>query len=482
MTTSLLSPNIKTANHNKLFSPKFNVVKKDWKNDSNCNPSLFQDNSISKDRFITTIHKTLGRVISSNEKLPEPSESPSIHLNAQNNIIYKESVAKACGIELHSRILKYQQEAPERRSSKNSTSSKPTSTESSNNTDINSTKTKHKLAAAHSRSRRIPTTAHKVLDAPGFLDDFYLNLLEWSSENLLAIALEDTVYVWNSTTGSVNSVAQSGANITSLSWSDDGSYLSVAKDNIIEIYDIETNQKLRQMTGMDSRVGVHKWHDHLITSGTRSGSMHHHDVRISNHIVSNLNGHQGEVCGIEWRSDGFQLCSGGNDNIVNIWDARSTSPQFTKTAHTAAVKALSWCPSQLSLLATGGGSADKKIHFWNTITGARVNTIDTGSQISSLSWGYANGIGREICATHGYPDNSITMWAYPSLQKTGTVVNAHDSRILQSALSPDGLILGTVAADESLKFWKFFDLPKHKSESSSSLISEDRSLGKIMTI
>ncbi len=32
------------------------------------------------------------------------------------------------------------------------------------------------------------------------------------------------------------------------------------------------------------------------------------------------------------------LASGGNDNMVNIWDARSSQPKITKSNHQAAVK------------------------------------------------------------------------------------------------------------------------------------------------
>jgi cell division cycle 20-like protein 1 (cofactor of APC complex) len=32
----------------------------------------------------------------------------------------------------------------------------------------------------------VHTTAYKVLDAPSLKDDFYLNLVEWSSKNVLA--------------------------------------------------------------------------------------------------------------------------------------------------------------------------------------------------------------------------------------------------------------------------------------------------------
>ena len=60
-------------------------------------------------------------------------------------------------------------------------------------------------------------------------------------------------------------------------------------------------------------------------------------------------------------------------------------PMHRMTAHAAAVKALAWCPFQSNLLASGGGTADRCIKFWNTHTGALLNSIDTGSQVTCLS-------------------------------------------------------------------------------------------------
>lgn len=47
----------------------------------------------------------------------------------------------------------------------------------------------------------------------------------------------------------------------------------------------------------------------------------------------------------------------------------------------AAVKALAWSPHQHGLLASGGGTADRCIRFWNTASGVPVNSLDTGSQV-----------------------------------------------------------------------------------------------------
>jgi len=46
----------------------------------------------------------------------------------------------------------------------------------------------------------------------------------------------------------------------------------------------------------------------------------------------------------------------------------------------AAVKAIAWSPHQHGLLASGGGTADRNIRFWNTASGAALTAIDTGSQ------------------------------------------------------------------------------------------------------
>jgi cell division cycle protein 20 (cofactor of APC complex) len=183
---------------------------------------------------------------------------------------------------------------------------------------------------------------------------------------------------------------------------------------------------------------------------------------------------------MEWRADGAQLATGANDNLVNIWDARSlAAPKFTKTNHRAAVKALSWCPWQSNLLATGGGSNDRQIYFWNTTTGARINHIPTDSQVTSLRWSTHY---KEIVSSGGFPDNSLSIWSYPSGVKN-MEVPAHESRVLHSCLSPDGQMLATAAADESLKFWKIFEKkPGQPSVAAAGTASTKASVVKQVTI
>lgn len=193
------------------------------------------------------------------------------------------------------------------------------------------------------------------------MDDYYLNLLDWSASNLLAIALAESVYIWNAETGEVgclcsvnNGDEESEEIVCSVRFSEDGSYLAVGTaSGLIHIYDLSTSSRIRTMSGHATRVPTLSWSGAILSSGSRDGAIWNSDVRVANHKVGEMRGHRAEVCGLEWRKDtglsgsaggasgGGQglLASGGNDNIVNVWDGRMLSaPKMVKSNHTAAVK------------------------------------------------------------------------------------------------------------------------------------------------
>ena len=354
-------------------------------------------------------------------------------------LAYESSLATACGVSLNTRILAFKPAPPE--------SSKPIDLRSQYNRPLKPAK-----AASAQFRRRVLTAPERVLDAPGLVDDYYLNLLDWSSGNQVAIGLERNVYVWSAESGTVSCLLETAADtyVSSVKWSGDGAYVGVGLGSgEVQIWDVEEGTKLRSMHGHDTRVGVMGWNKHILSTGARSGLVYNHDVRVAQHKVAELISHTSEVCGLEWRADGAQLATGGNDNLVSIWDARSLgTPKFQKTNHRAAVKALSWCPWQPNLLATGGGSYDRHIHFWNTTTGARTNSIDTGSQVTSLRWSNHY---KEIVSSSGFPDNSLSIWSYPTLVRN-VEIPAHETRVLHSCLSPDGQMLATAGEFRILLF------------------------------
>lgn len=152
----------------------------------------------------------------------------------------------------------------------------------------------------------------------------------------------------------------------------------------VEIWDAEREKKLRTMTGHELRVGSLAWNGSILSTGSRDRKILHRDVRVPEHYIRELKGHRQEVCGLKWNTQTDQLSSGGNDNKLFIWEKTNDQPLFRFPEHTAAVKAIAWSPHQRGLLASGGGTADRKIRYWNTLTGNLLSEWDTGSQVSSL--------------------------------------------------------------------------------------------------
>jgi len=203
-------------------------------------------------------------------------------------------------------------------------------------------------------------------------------------------------------------------------------------------------------------------------------------VRQSDQWLRKLVGHKQEVCGLKWNSEDGQLASGGNDNKLMVWEKLNAEPTFKWGEHSAAVKAIAWSPHQRGLLASGGGTADRTIKFWNTLISPHgassasiaaaassaseshppspsipanlLSSLDTGSRVCNLAWSKNS---NEIVSTHGYSQNQIIVWKYPSMTQVASLTG-HTYRVLYLAMSPDGQVIVTGAGDETLRFWNAF--------------------------
>jgi WD40 repeat protein len=76
------------------------------------------------------------------------------------------------------------------------------------------------LLSPRKQPRAVSKVPYKVLDAPELADDFYLNLVDWGSTNILGVGLGSCVYMWNSNSGKVTKLCDLGTedNVTSVSW------------------------------------------------------------------------------------------------------------------------------------------------------------------------------------------------------------------------------------------------------------------------
>lgn len=213
-------------------------------------------------------------------------------------------------------------------------------------------------------SRTLPTLPERVLDAPSFRDDFYLHLIDWSSDGTLAIALDASVYLWDEKDGEARlllglSECSSSRHryVSCIKWMSCGKMKTVlcvgTSDGEIAIWDTDGPSKMRTLkhpNKTSNRISSMSCSSFILSVGSKDGSIGHYDVRRKadplivqsfHSLTSNL----GEVCGLQWRPDGELLASGGNDNCVHIWErwsvSSSTGPLSPLTSfygHCSAVK------------------------------------------------------------------------------------------------------------------------------------------------
>ena len=336
----------------------------------------------------------------------------------------------------------------------------------------------------YKNQRKINQKPYKELLTSNLIDDFYLNLLDWSSKDQIAVGCTTNVVLWNNNKTqseillnypcgnleeSENFVEKY---VSSLIWSNEGDKLAVGHSlGCVEIYDVNKKKMISNYGGHTGRVGVVSWNGNIISSGSKDCNIITRDIRCKNNnenIIVRYLGHSQEVCGLKWSFDGSQLASGGNDNNLMIWNLHSTKPIMCNNSHLAAVKAIAWSPHHHNILVSGGGTADRTIRFWNTSTFENILKYDTGSQVCNLVFSKTS---NELISTHGFSLNQINIWKLPNLTKTATLIG-HTFRVLYLGLSPNGQNIVTGAGDQTLKFWNVF--PPFKADNNSNLFPSNR--------
>jgi cell division cycle 20-like protein 1 (cofactor of APC complex) len=99
-----------------------------------------------------------------------------------------------------------------------------------------------------------------MLDAPSLQDNFYLNLVDWSSANVLAVGLGSCVYLWSAATSKVTQLcdlSQTEDVVTSVAWSEGGRHLAVGSSRgEVQLWDASTQKLVRTMGGHSARPGL----------------------------------------------------------------------------------------------------------------------------------------------------------------------------------------------------------------------------------
>jgi meiosis-specific APC/C activator protein AMA1 len=194
-------------------------------------------------------------------------------------------------------------------------------------------------------------------------------------------------------------------------------------------------------------------------------------------FLTKISVHSQQICGLSFNGDGSLFATGGNDNLCCLFQSNAvlhglsgddeglgqvltaadgnhrvhtiegqavireivSGAEKHRWVHGAAVKAIAFCPWREGLVATGGGSNDKCIHFYHTSSGACLATISVSAQVTSLIWSTTR---REIAATFGYaqPEHPyrIAVFSWPECKQVAAIPWEGEHRALYAIPYPGG--------------------------------------------
>lgn len=134
----------------------------------------------------------------------------------------------------------------------------------------------------YSRVRKINKLPCKVLDAPALQDDFYLNLIDWSSSNQLAVGLGNCIYLWDADSSKVTKLCElHNATVTSVGWAVDGLVLAIGcSKGEVQLWDVTEMKEVRRLSGHETRVGSLAWNSTILATGSRDKTILLRDARV----------------------------------------------------------------------------------------------------------------------------------------------------------------------------------------------------------
>ncbi|KAJ3481398.1 hypothetical protein NLI96_g7687 [Meripilus lineatus] len=177
--------------------------------------------------------------------------------------------------------------------------------------------------------RAIPTNPFATIDVPGMRDDFYSQLISWSSQDMIAVSHLGGIMLWDrgSPDREVSYLHETtriqDLSVNSIEFSNGGGILAIGSwSGRISIWDIETRIEVREIapgrSSLGSQIQSLSWNQSILSSGGDDGEISHFDVRCGRAKVGGFQGHTEGVCGLKWRDDGKLLVSGCNGGSPSL--------------------------------------------------------------------------------------------------------------------------------------------------------------------
>jgi WD40 repeat protein len=261
----------------------------------------------------------------------------------------------------------------------------------------------------------------------------------WSPDGKMLASVGDPIRLWDPKTG--QDFQRFGEYFHSLAWSPDGQLLaSGSYDNIIQIWDTKTWQRLHKLTAFSNGVLNMTWSP----SGRILASC------SSGYIIQIWDAKTWQVLRILQKEKDYETISTVRDD--KAWDYEQEQ-RFRGPTSPSTVPAIAWSLDGRTL---ASGFHDETIQTWNAETWERLwkftlkpsNVAQRESGYNSVAW---SPDGQFLAA--GFSDNTIWLLDSQTGQEVGTL-EGQTSEVHCISFSPDGSLIASKSLDETIHLWR----------------------------
>jgi WD40 repeat protein len=203
-----------------------------------------------------------------------------------------------------------------------------------------------------------------------------------------------------------------------VAWSPDGQHLIAGNiDGTLELWDASTGKHLAAWTG------------HPLENSGKVGPW------------------ASAVFAATWSPDGQVIASTREDNIIQLWNARTGELLSVLPTHVGSANIVAWSPDGYILAVSNDLGS---VQLWNAQTGKLLALLDSASGA-----GWANMVtwspdGKMLASTR--EDGTVDLWDV-TRRKEIVALQGHKSEVWAAAWSPDGLRLASGSKDTTIRLW-----------------------------